>query len=639
MPQTKDTILLVDPTDSVQRMLIPLAHRLGAHLTTAADAAAAGRLFDRVQPVVAIVDMEMENGAALFDRIRTGRSETFIAVMAGADVLPNLMAELKDRADAFIRKPILPIELEIALLRARKLSAAARQHQMQTADAMARVRRQADAIVEKERFHFIKQIAGNLSTFMGRVASDAQDGLRYFDEMPYFMAIHSSQRKVLAANPAYTQHLGDRIAHDSWEIYADRWASPDGCPVGRTLNNGTVTTTRAAVRYLSGATVPVIVHTAPIREKSGRIDLVLEVFAGTKEIESMARQIRNTQQRYRQLFDAVPNYIAVLDRQMRLTAFNRPFLDDFGFKTGRKFFDVFKLSDRSADKTPIGRTLADGMPHQAEMVLFSPEGDQLNLMAWTSPITTAAGKLIQVLVIFTDVTKMRQMQDNLSQLGLMISTITHSLKGSLTGLDAGLYMIEKGFYRNRPGRIEEGLDVAKLMTERIGKIVRDILYYAKERELETETVDAERFAADVVAGIRTKIAAANIRLDFSADTDAGTIEIDTSMVRASLINILENAMEACIADTSDTAHRIEFAVRGSPDHVLFRIADNGVGMDEDQLQNIFKLFWSSKGKKGTGLGLFITNKVIRKHGGTITVASEPDRYTAFQVRLPRAVAS
>ena len=277
------------------------------------------------------------------------------------------------------------------------------------------------------------------------------------------------------------------------------------------------------------------------------------------------------------------------------------------------------------------------MPHQGEVFLFSPEGDQLNLLAWTSPIKTAAGKLIQIVVIFTDVTEVRRLQDNLTQLGLMISTITHTLKGSLTGLDAGLYMIDKGFYRNHPGRIEEGLDVAKLMAERIRKVVRDILYYAKERDLEIERVDAAGFAADVAASVQRRILGADIRFHCRFDPDAGHLEIDPGLIRASLVNILDNAVEACIEDPSDRTHRIAFTVDGDVDHVVFTITDNGVGMAADQVRNIFKLFWSSKGKKGTGLGLFITNKVVRKHGGTITVTSDPGGSTAFSVRLPRTI--
>ena len=65
-----------------------------------------------------------------------------------------------------------------------------------------------------------------------------------------------------------------------------------------------------------------------------------------------------------------------------------------------------------------------------------------------------------------------------------------------------------------------------------------------------------------------------------------------------------------------------------------QVEDNGMGMDQETREKIFSLFFSSKGIKGTGLGLFISNKIVDKHGGTIEVDSEPGRGTRFLVRLP-----
>ena len=101
--------------------------------------------------------------------------------------------------------------------------------------------------------------------------------------------------------------------------------------------------------------------------------------------------------------------------------------------------------------------------------------------------SVAHGGRRATLSYFMDISELRRMQGNLSALGLMIGTISHSLKGCLTGLDASLYLIETGFYRNKPARIEEGIDVTKLMIDRIRKLVLDILYYSKERELKLET--------------------------------------------------------------------------------------------------------------------------------------------------------
>jgi PAS domain S-box-containing protein len=83
---------------------------------------------------------------------------------------------------------------------------------------------------------------------------------------------------------------------------------------------------------------------------------------------------------------------------------------------------------------------------------------------------------------FMDFSELRRLQGNLSTLGLMIGTISHSLKSCLTGLDASVYLIETGFYRNKPARIEEGIDVTKLMIDRIGKLVHNVPEYVNENE-------------------------------------------------------------------------------------------------------------------------------------------------------------
>ncbi len=84
----------------------------------------------------------------------------------------------------------------------------------------------------------------------------------------------------------------------------------------------------------------------------------------------------------------------------------------------------------------------------------------------------------------------------------------------------------------------------------------------------------------------------------------------------------------------DKSHRIGFKVRPKGDSVVFDIDDTGIGMDSAALKNIFTLFYSSKGRKGTGLGLFICRKIIEKHGGRISVDSAPGRGTVFQIVLP-----
>lgn len=240
---------------------------------------------------------------------------------------------------------------------------------------------------------------------------------------------------------------------------------------------------------------------------------------------------------------------------------------------------------------------------------------------------------------FMDITELRRTQEHLSSLGLMIGIISHSLKGCLVGVDAGLYLIESGFYRDMPARIEEGLDVLKLMFERIRRLVQDILYHTKERKAEKSWTDIWQFSSDLARSMETRIRAANIAFETHLPKHLGRALIDAERLRAAFINILENAMEACIDDPNPIDHVIRFSVRkiesdSDDGSIQFEFSDNGPGIDPSELPKVFQLFYSSKGKKGTGIGLYMTRQVIQEHGGSIRAESSPTNGARFIVTLP-----
>jgi len=173
------------------------------------------------------------------------------------------------------------------------------------------------------------------------------------------------------------------------------------------------------------------------------------------------------------------------------------------------------------------------------------------------------------------------------------------------------------------------------MVGRIRKMVLDILFYAKERELKTEKVDVLSFARDIASVVEPKIAEKQIEFIRDFNKSPGEFEIDPGFVRSALVNILENAADACIKDKSEKPHKIIFEVKQDKNDIRFDVRDTGIGMDSDTKKKVFDLFFSSKGSKGTGLGLFISNKIIGQHGGSIEVNSTPGHGSHFCIRLPK----
>ena len=139
-----------------------------------------------------------------------------------------------------------------------------------------------------------------------------------------------------------------------------------------------------------------------------------------------------------------------------------------------------------------------------------------------------------------------ELQDHLASLGLMIGSVSQGIKGLLTSLDGGLYLVSSGLNKKDLDRVEEGYRAAKETAERIRKMVLDILYYAKKRELKRAAVPAAEFAADVARVIRPRLGEYGIRFGCSFDEDGGTMAVDADYLHAALVNILENAVDACL---------------------------------------------------------------------------------------------
>ncbi len=230
-----------------------------------------------------------------------------------------------------------------------------------------------------------------------------------------------------------------------------------------------------------------------------------------------------------------------------------------------------------------------------------------------------------------------KLQDHLSSLGLMIGSISHGIKGLLTGLDGGMYLVDSGFSKQNLDQIKEGWETVKLMVERIRKMVLDILFYAKKRGLKWERVDPLSFAEELAAIFAAKIEKQNIAFVKEFDQTVGEFEVDAGYIHSALTNILENALDACTKDAAKSGHKIVFGIRQDASHVNFTVCDNGVGMAPDTVAKLFTPFFSSKGRHGTGLGLFISHKIVQQHGGEILVKSTAGQGTLFTIKIPKTL--
>jgi signal transduction histidine kinase/DNA-binding NarL/FixJ family response regulator len=520
-----ETLLLADDEEGIRRVLGIALADLGFRVLTAADGAEALETFRREKPAIVLTDIKMPglNGIELLGRIKAERPDTEVIMITGHGDLELAIESLKLEATDFVTKPINDDILGIALKRARDRIAMRGQLKAYTENLEKLVRKQAARLVEAERLAVIGQTVEGLSTAFRDMAGDLEGSVRYFNDMPCFVSVHDRHLTILAANPLHRDRLGEMVGRRSWEIYESRRDRPYTCPVARTIETGLGQRSPEVIRYRDGSQSAVMVHTAPIRDSRGELELVLEFAMDMSEVERLREELQAT-------------------------------------------------------------------------------------------------------------------QDRLMSLGLMVSSVSHGVKGLLTGMDAGIYLAESGLAQGDGERVREGVATVRQMVERIRGVVLDVLYFAKERPLERKAVAVRDFTDGLLAAAGPKIAKRGIGFQTEIAPNLGAFEIDEAVAAPAILNLIENAVDACAESPGRPGHRITFRADGTPHEVLFEVEDDGVGMSPEVQGRIFDLFFSSKGRAGTGLGLFITRQVIAQHGGKISVTSVPGRGSCFRVSLPRRAA-
>jgi PAS domain S-box-containing protein len=459
---------------------------------------------------------------------------------------------------------------------------------------------------------------------------------RYFEEMPCYVTAQDRGFRVIDANRRFREDFGNHEGRFCYQVYKRRPERCEICPVDLTFQDGQSHRSEEQVRTLDGREISVMVYTSPIRDETGAITSVLEISADITEVKRLQHQLKESQTRYRLLFEEVPCFISIQDPELRIVDANRSFKENFGDFLGCKCYEIYKHRDEECVDCAVRKTFKDGRIHHSEEVVTSLHGERMNTLVFTAPIRGIDGEIRYVMEMSTNITPIRELQSQLESIGLLIGSVSHNIKGLLNGLDGGMYLVNTGLQKNNQQRVQQGWEMVQRNIDRIRGTVMNILYYAKKREPSWEAVAAPALVEEVCGIIEPKAGEYGVTLRRDIDGDAGEFEADAKAMRSLLINLVENSVDACRVDTKKPSHALTVGLKGFPDHLVFEIADNGIGMDRRTREKAFSLFFSSKGSEGTGLGLFIANGIAQAHRGVIEIESELEKGTCFVVTIPRS---
>lgn len=223
--------------------------------------------------------------------------------------------------------------------------------------------------------------------------------------------------------------------------------------------------------------------------------------------------------------------------------------------------------------------------------------------------------------------------ERLAAMGQAVAAISHHVKNILQGIQGGSYILEEGIKSGKIDVVKHGWGIVSRNQDRIAHLVMDMLSFSKEREPDRSNASLNDVVEDVVNLMRPRAKEHGITLEFRPDVDLPMGLFDDEGIHRAALNVVTNAIDA-VQDAEEPRVIVSTEFRASDQMLVATVEDNGTGITPENIERIFSAFESTKGNRGTGLGLPVSQKVLQEHGGDVSVESELGRGTKFTLYFP-----
>ena len=251
------------------------------------------------------------------------------------------------------------------------------------------------------------------------------------------------------------------------------------------------------------------------------------------------------------------------------------------------------------------------------------------------------GRIMGSVAFLEDLSEIKRLQkellmsERLCTVGQTVAGMAHGVKNILHGFKGDSYLMEIGFKNNDIEKLKTGWKMIQKHIARTSELVMDLLTYSKVRDPEYKPCRPNEIVQEACQSLVQTATEHNVRITEDLDAGIGELKMDGNSIHTILMNLVSNAIDACIFDASpEKSHKVTVKTVLESARVRFEVTDNGTGMTPEVQEKIFTSFFSTKGHRGTGLGLLVSGKLIEDHNGTIDVSSEIGKGTTFIVGLP-----
>ncbi len=387
-----------------------------------------------------------------------------------------------------------------------------------------------------------------------------------------------------------------------------------------------------------GSTITVASRWVMQKDEMGKPIKVLQINNDITAQKQAEEELRQSEAKFRSLSDCSPMGIFMTDIQGQ-NIYTNPHAQaicgcTFDEALGDGWMQFLHPEDRDQVIAEWSKAVSQKQDYSGEIRYLHRDQTVRFARVQSAPIISITHELLGYVGTIEDITESRAIEQMKSE---FISIVSHELRTPLTSIRGSLGLLAAGVFKNKPEVAKQMLDIASHDTERLVRLVNDILdlerLEANKVNLNKQWCDAETLLEQSVKTVQSLAGQSNITL--CVESSSIQVFVDSDRIIQTIVNLVSNAIKFSPPDSTVT-----LSLQDQADRVLFQIKDQGRGIPADQLDTIFGRFQQvdtsdSRQKGGTGLGLAICKSIVQQHGGKIWVESRVGEGSCFSFTLPK----
>jgi two-component system cell cycle sensor histidine kinase/response regulator CckA len=391
------------------------------------------------------------------------------------------------------------------------------------------------------------------------------------------------------------------------------------------------------------------VTVSPIADAGGELT-GLSVTAHDITMRKQAEaQLRQSEARYRELFENASDLIATVDLESRFTDVNTAFARALGYTReeliGRPLEEVVPPEAlESLQQARLGKLELEVDASLYEHELIAKDGRRIEVEV-ASRLITENGEPVGTEAICRDISERKRLEEQLRQaqkmeaIGQLAGGIAHDFNNLLTVINGNA---DRALGLDDLSEIKSSLGAVLKAGTSAGALTRQLLAFSRQQVLQPRVLDLSDVLSDL-PHLLDRLLGDNVVVQTTVEPALGNIRVDPNQIEQVLINLALNARDAMpgggsitiAAANAQVDETYAASVELEPgSYVSVTFTDTGVGMDDETRSRIFEPFFTTKAE-GTGLGLATVYGVLRQSGGNVSVYSEPTAGTTFRLLFPR----